>query len=195
MAGRGLLLAAVLMIAACDDGEGANNAVAPASNNAAVAQNNVVAAADAGPALVLEGEGLRLIDPVTTHATPIPFGTDKAMALRAISAGMKGAPDTQTSNSECGEGPLEMASWNKGLSVYFQDGKFVGWGGAVDLKTMNGIGFGSTRAQLDAAFSPTVEESSLGTEFHAAGLSGILESTAKDAAISEIWAGMTCIAR
>lgn len=195
---RALTLAMLLIMGACDEAPVGSNAAAP------VAPDNVapVAASDkdaakvmAGPMIALEGEGLRLIDPESGHATPLPFGMDKDATLRALSMGMKGRPDQVQTNNECGEGPLEVATWSKGLSAYFQAGKFVGWGGAVDLKTMDGIGFGSTRAQLDAAYRATVEQSSLGTEFSANGLSGILESDAPDAAVSEIWAGMTCIAR
>jgi hypothetical protein len=195
-----LAIALVLSLAACDEPTNnlsaanalvENNVVAAATN----AQTGNNAAAANGPAIALEGEGLRALDPQNGHATQLPFGLEEATTITALTAAF-GRPDTITTNSECGEGPLKSASWSKGLTVYFQDGKFVGWGGAVDLKTADGIGFGSTRAELDAAYSPKVEETSLGTEFTTdGGMSGILESAAKDAAISEIWAGMTCIAR
>ncbi|MET0362125.1 MAG: hypothetical protein ABW048_10300 [Sphingobium sp.] len=198
MSARPMMLACLLLVtAACDETpeQNATGANLSTNNAAAAAAPAIPAAERTAPAIVLEGEGLRLIDPATTHATPLPFGMDKAMALRGLSAGMGGAPDKVETLSDCGPGPLEVASWDKGLSAYFQDGKFVGWGGAVDLKTMDGIGFGSTRAQLVEAYHPTIEQSSLGTEFSSGGLSGILESEAPDAAISEIWAGMNCIAR
>jgi hypothetical protein len=60
---------------------------------------------------------------------------------------------------------------------------------------MNGIGVGSTRAQLDAAFDPQITQSSLGTEFSAAGLGGVLESPAPTARITSLWAGTGCIFR
>lgn len=143
-----------------------------------------------GGGVQIAGNGLRV------GGEMVAFGTAKDAALKAISAGMGGAPEKQEKLSDCGPGPLDSANWSKGLAVYFQDDKLVGWSGAVDLKTAEGIGFGSTRAAVETAYQPTIEQTSLGTEFTTKdGLSGTFESEAKDASVGDVWAGMTCVMR
>jgi hypothetical protein len=64
------------------------------------------------------------------------------------------------------------------------------------LTTMDGIGVGSTRAQLLAARpATTVEDSTLGTEFAVADMGGLFEDAAPDAKITHLWAGVTCAFR
>jgi hypothetical protein len=102
-------------------------------------------------------------------------------------------------NQDCGAGPVQAASWPDGLSLVFQNGRFVGWGlGARAigrLATAAGVGPGSTRAELDAAYSATVSQTSLGSEFSAGGLHGVLDGTSAEARITDMWAGVSCIAR
>lgn len=195
-------LAALLPLAACGASPANDTAPAPATipsatptaTPAPAPSPTPVATADADvPALAIEGEGLRLIDPASGRATPIAFGTPEANTVAAVSAAL-GKPDSRGTNPDCPTGPVATASWNKGLTLHFRDGAFIGWGGAVDIKTMSGIGFGSTRKQLLDAYDAQIEQTGLGTQFSAGGLSGILESAAPDAAITEIWAGEACIA-
>jgi hypothetical protein len=183
--GTALLVAsATLALAACDGGTDANTTAMAAPIAGASATS------EPAGALRLAGDGLRLGE------ERIVFGTPRDTALAAISRGMDGKPQLTGTDAECGPGPLDFATWDKGLRANFQDGKFVGWTGAVDLKIAEGIGFGSKRSSVEAAYHPKVEQTSLGTEFTTKdGLSGVFESEAKDAAVSDIWAGMTCIAR
>lgn len=181
------------MLGACGASETSNTT---ATSNANAAEPTAVASptsvnAPANPSAVrIAGDGL------SVGGKRVTFGTPRAAALAEIGAGMGGAPDSQGTQEECGPGPLGYASWNKGLQVYFQDDKLVGWSGAVDLKTAEGIGFGSTRSAVETAYHPTIEATSLGTEFTTKdGLSGTFESDAKDASVSDVWAGMTCLAR
>ena len=188
------LLAAMpllLIVHACFEPVASQNQAAPATIATAAAPAN--ASASVQRRLVLDGKGLTAIAP-DGRQTSIPFGVDRASAIRMM-ADVLGPPDSVGTNQECPIGAMQFASWSKGLSVNFQEGKFVGWDGAVDLKTARGIGFGSSRAALDKAYDPTIEETSLGTEFDADGVTGVLESAAPDAAVSALWAGMTCVAR
>ena len=50
-------------------------------------------------------------------------------------------------------------------------------------------------ADPQAAYTVEVFESSLGTEFAAGDLSGILTADARDATVENLWAGATCIFR
>lgn len=178
---------AALALTAC--GETSSTNVSTAAGIANTDAGPTAAPASAG-SVQIAGDGL------TVAGKPVAFGTARADALKAISAGMGGAPEKQDSLEDCGPSPLASASWNKGLQVYFQEDKFVGWSGAVDLKTAKGIGFGSPRSALEAAYHPRIEQTSLGTEFTTDdGLSGTLDSDARDAAVGDVWAGMTCVMR
>jgi hypothetical protein len=147
--------------------------------------------------LSVEAEGLRLFDPNTGAASALPFGTPRQKLLDVLEASRSPA-DTGT-NSECGAGPLDYAAWADGLTLHFQEGKFAGW--ALDeraegaLATASGIGPGSTRPALDAAYQPTLSETSLGTEFAAGELYGVLSGGGPDARITALWAGVSCIFR
>ncbi|WP_411281788.1 hypothetical protein [Gemmatimonas sp.] len=55
-------------------------------------------------------------------------------------------------------------------------------------------GLASTRAELDAAYATQVATSSIGMQFSAGGLSGMLVSSATKAPITDLWVGTHCIA-
>ena len=145
------------------------------------------------PALAVEAEGLRLFNPETGAARPIAFGTPASQVLAALA--FRGPPSTGT-NGECEAGPLQFANWPDGLGLFFQDEKFAGWNaderGKSAIATASGIGPGSTRAELDAAYKADFAETTLGTEFASGGLYGILDGRAKAAKITNMWAGVSC---
>jgi hypothetical protein len=195
---RTVLVVLTLLLAACSPQSEAPVASAAAPTPAVTAPPPAtvpavpVAAAEPAPApkpatLVLRGDGIDL-------GGVIAFGTPSDELIRKLTAFFSQPPGNVASLSDCGEGALEMAGWDNGFTTYSQEGKFTGWA-SVDQRTAEGIGFGSTRAELDAAYQPEVTESSLGWEFYVDGLSGILESDAPDAAISAFWSGMSCAMR
>jgi hypothetical protein len=183
----------------------------PAKRDAKIATGNVTeiivpdgnvtanaAAVEGGPAIDLAPDELTIVLPggSTRH---VAFGLGKAEAL-AMLKGALGDPIEQAVNQECGPGPLAYAAFRDGLSVYFQDGKFAGWdldgrdGGK--FTTMNGIGLGSTRKGVeDSGTDVSVAESSIGTEFRMGAMSGLLDGKGADAKVTNLWAGVTCIAR
>lgn len=150
----------------------------------------------ADPALAVEGEGLRLFDPASGAARSIGFGMRRDDLLAALA--FRGPPGLGT-NAECGAGPLGYASWPDGLTLYFQEDSFAGWSldGRADgaLTTAAGIGPGTTRAALEAAYAITIEETSLGIEFVAGGFAGLLDGASPNARITDMWAGMNCVFR
>ena len=150
------------------------------------------------PALALEAEGLRLFNVQTGAATPLAFGLEQQQLLGSLER-FKGAA-VQGTNEDCGAGPVQVANWPDGLSLVFQDGRFVGWGAdgraQGGLTTAVGIGPGSTRAELvDAYANVTPRNTTLGTEFDVGGLHGLLDGTAPSAKITYFWAGVSCAAR
>jgi hypothetical protein len=55
---------------------------------------------------------------------------------------------------------------------------------------------GTTRTELENGASVArIAKSSLGEEFTAGDVAGLLDSAAADARVSNLWAGATCIAR
>ncbi len=151
----------------------------------------------AEPAVNLAPDGLSLVLPTgaTRHMT---FGMPRDVATRAIAAAL-GGPIEEGDNQECGAGALSFASFRGGLGLYFDGGKFVGWdldgrdGGR--FATAAGVGIGSTRKQLESATAIRIEDSTLGVEFSAGDLSGLLSSRDPDGEVTNLWAGTTCIAR
>lgn len=205
---RLMTTAALLALAACEPGTNnatAVNATAPVENAANVAEAPVNAtdapAPAAAPAMTLASDGISLVDAATGSARMIAFDTAQADAIAAFT-GAGQTPGALSRNEECGGGPMEMADLPNGLQLTFMGGKFVGWtapnairGANDSLKTASGIGVGSTRQALEAAYTVTIEDSTLGVEFSASEMFGLLESKAPTAKITNLWAGDTCIFR
>ncbi len=151
------------------------------------------APASTAPALAVDGEGLRLFNPVNGAARPLPFGTARDLIMTALAS--RGAADSGT-QSECGAGPLDYAAWPDGLKLYFQQGKFTGWAldgrAAGKVSTASGIGPGSSRSELESAYAVNIAQSALGTEFTAGDLSGLLDGSGPSASIDAMWAGTSC---
>ncbi|MCW3836283.1 hypothetical protein ACFQ1E_11350 [Sphingomonas canadensis] len=205
-------LAGLALLAACSGGVTANvtttvetgdaNVVVPGDNGAA-ADTNAAAAetadAHAMPALKLDPEGLLLVDVESGEKRTVAFGAARDVAVPAIASAL-GKPLSASVNQECGAGPIEHVAFQGGLTLLVQGGKFGGWsldgreGGGY--ATPGGVTIGSTLADLrKAAKKVDVEESTLGTEFMADGMSGLLDGKAATAKITDLWAGLSCVFR
>lgn len=142
---------------------------------------------------------MRLVVAATGSTRLLSFGMDSSAVLAALTRAL-GEPASRGANEECGAGAMAFAAFDGGLSTNFQAGRFVGWsarasGSPHTLTTMSGIGVGSTRAALDSVYTAKVGESSLGEEFSAGALSGVLDGKGASARITNLWAGTNCIAR
>ena len=194
------LFAVVVALAACR-GEQPSPA-APAlvrtvkSHAAGVAAAQVLATSEAAASrLALDGEGLRLFNAVSGASRLIPFGTSRPDALRAIGAAQKGPVRSEGNNVECN---ARYTVWDNGLTVWFARDRFAGWSATASASapgTAAGVKVGSTREQLESAYAATTRKSTLGHEFNAGALAGLLASGNADARITALWAGTTCIAR
>lgn len=195
--GAGVALLA--LVSACSPGGAPNsNEVATSANVAATKRGTATKAAEqAAPMLAVAGEGLRLFDRDTGSARPVPFGTPREAALAALA--FRGEPAATGRLEECGAGPLDYARWGDGLTLYFQDSRLAGWAldgsGKDSPTTASGLGVGSTRAELEAAYDAEVFDSTLGTEFAAGEIFGILDGTGPSAKIAHLWAGTSCTMR
>lgn len=144
--------------------------------------------------LALDGEALRVFLAQSGSARPIPFGTSKSDAMRMLDVVLTAVPREGGHSEDCG---VDFATWENGLTVRFLRGTFAGWsvGAGSTLTTASGLGIGSTRADLEDTYAAEIGRSTLGIEFTAGGLAGILESEAPDARVRHLWAGVACLAR
>jgi len=205
-----LMSASALLLGACSDraverasAEGGSPIVEEAAPGASDPADPAPGAQPgSGPAsnvaLAVDSEGLRFFGRATGSATPLAFGLGAEQVLAVLERNR--GPAARGTNESCGAGPVQYANWADGLSVVFQDGRFVGWGldgrAAGAIQTANGVGPGSTRAELDEAFGTvTVSQTSLGTEFAAGELYGVLDGPEPAAKITDMWAGVSCVAR
>jgi hypothetical protein len=195
--GSGLAGLLLLALAACGSEPGGKDGNASEAANAAAPANASAAAPAPAPAarspLVLEGAGIGIPD-----ASPpriVSFNTPKAAAIEALTKALGRPPTELGENEECGGGGLEYAKWMDEITLWFEEGRFAGWDNEGKLRTSGGIGIGSSRADLAPLAGLEVEESTLGTEFRAGGLSGILASKAADAKVTHLWGGATCVFR
>lgn len=119
-------------------------------------------------------------------------------AIDALAA-VLGEPGERTTNQECGMGPLDFVPFGDELMITIQNDRFLGWTvqrtGATTMRTMSNIGLGSTRAELQDVYNADIARTTLGIEFMAGGLQGILASDAPTAPITDLWAGASCVAR
>ncbi|MGQ0559066.1 MAG: hypothetical protein ACT4OE_05700, partial [Sphingosinicella sp.] len=127
----------------------------------------------------------------------LAFGTPRAAAMAGVARAL-GNPAEEGENGECGAGPLAFADFQGGLRLYFQNGALVGW--EVDetsgFATASGIEIGMPRRMLGrTAPGLRVDQSTLGTEFDADGIFGLLSGPQQEATISRLWAGTTCAFR
>lgn len=151
------------------------------------------------PRLSIGPDGLRWFLEPNGSSRALPFGMAEAEVLASLEKTRGRA--TRGSNADCGAGPAAFAGWPDGLSLLFQDGRFAGWGldrrAKGGIGTADGIGIGSTRAQLDDAMGPPlqVRRTTLGMEFSAGEYHGLFSNGGPDAEITDLWAGVNCVAR
>ncbi|MEO5907518.1 MAG: hypothetical protein ABIQ11_12380, partial [Saprospiraceae bacterium] len=157
--------------------------------------------------LALTSNALQLVNQSSGSTTELAFGLPFDELVSLLNNILQSGVASSGVNAECGAGPIKFATWNNGLSLAFMENKtnewlFAGWyvgapsGSSPAMTTMSGIGIGSTRAELEDAYSVEVFESTLGQEFStASGLYGILSGTSKESTIEGLWSGVSCFFR
>ncbi|MGX7895588.1 hypothetical protein [Tsuneonella sp. HG222] len=190
--------ALALLLASCGAGE-AEPEAQPATTPTATAAEPA-AETPAGPAVALDIGGLRLVDPGSGKTTALSFGMPRS-TVDAIVAKATGQTAELSHLGECPAGPMDFSAFGA-LKLHFMDGEFVGWSldeGLPRLTTMDGIGIGSTRREVEAARTiAMVEGSTLGAEFTLtpssgeSNLSGIFDGDRESAKVQVLWAGIAC---
>lgn len=160
--------------------------------------------------LILTSDALQIVNKNTGSTSEIPFGKPFDQMTEIVNNILQSKPKSIGVNTECGAGPLKMATWNNGLTLVFQKKEsesktpetewyFAGWfvgsnsENSPRISTMAGISIGSTRAEMESAYVITVNKTSLGYEFStASGLSGIFDGANKESKITNLWSGLSC---
>lgn len=153
--------------------------------------------------LALSANALQMINQSNGSTKEIAVGMSLEQTITTVERILNLKPTIST-NSECGAGPLKMASWDNGLTLLFQEKKgewlFVGWAAntaknpALKLTTMAGVGVGSTRKEMESAYVIKVVKSSLGYEFSTKtnDIFGIFDGPNENAKITNLWSGISC---
>lgn len=182
---RSILPAVLLVLVACgvtDDPEVAETAT-------------TTTAASEEPVLHVEPDGLLVGD------ESLPFGTDGPVVIDAVRDVLGEGEEGE--QPDCPPGPATFAHFGdpeSGLLLTLQDDALVGWSidEGSELTTADGVGIGSTRAEIDAAYGPVevLTDSTIGIEvFIEGGISALLDADASDGAVTALWAGVNCIFR
>lgn len=154
--------------------------------------------------LALSANAIQIINQNNGSTNEINFKTPFNQTIETVGKVLKEEPFIGI-NSECGAGPLKMATWNNGLTLLFKEKKnnewlFVGWAAnqaknpELKLKTMAGIGVGSTRKEMESAYVINITKTSLGYEFSSKtdDFFGILDGADENAKITNLWSGLSC---
>jgi hypothetical protein len=146
--------------------------------------------------LSLSTDGLLLIDRDSGEARQLLFGTEQFPATQQVNNAI-GNFTGQAEKADCGAGPLTAFDYPGGITLYFQDRKFVGWdfGGPGKYQTPNGIGIGSSLEDLRGAGQIGMHDSPVGHEFSAGDLHGLVDATTPAGKVINLWAGTTCNTR
>lgn len=194
-----LIATVALSLTACGSEDRTVGPAEPIAKSEQPAKGAPIETAQPDLAIALDGEGVRLVNGATGSTRLLAFDTERAATETALAA-LLGPPDERSSNEECGAGPMDFSNFGD-FAANFQDDRFVGWflrGGdnKSSLTTMSGVGIGTTRSEMAESLTFEIyEDSTIGTEFHTAGFSGLLESDAPDAKVTDLWAGTNCIFR
>ncbi len=199
------LLVPLVLTVACG-GDGASSTaetiddIALTPDSAAFASPDVMTSQVPAPTtlVALSGDGLMLVSSPTGASRELEFNTPASQVIAALTA-VLGEPGERSTNQDCGMGPLDFVSFGDELLIAIQNDEFLGWtvrrGGSTTMRTMSNVGLGSTRTELQGAYNAEIARSTLGIEFMAGGLQGILASDAPTAPITDLWAGASCVAR
>jgi hypothetical protein len=149
------------------------------------------ALAEAKAAYQMTGAGL--VIPDKTDAGLL-FGSAQASVLPALQT-LRGKGAAMGRNEECPPGPLDFADYvaedGSTETLYFQDGKFVGWMVRVNSETFLAL----DRQAMAQEGDFHLVDSTLGTQFEFdwnGPVQGLLEDDSPGAKVTALWAGTVC---
>ncbi len=123
-----------------------------------------------------------------TSSLRVDFDRAEEGVVPTISALLKEQPTSRMIQTECGAGTVTAVRWT-GLTLNFIGPSLEGWvADTPRFETLTGLRVGFDQSVLDGA---RFTETSLGTEFEADGILGLIE----DNEIALMWSGVTCFFR
>jgi hypothetical protein len=192
-------VAAGLALASCSPDKPTTSPTTSASTStastSAIAPQGSPSTTAPAPAVVLRSAGL------SAAGDRWEFGAKGASVVASLRRAFANeAPKVR--DLDCEAGPMQLYDWPT-LTALEQAGNFVGWLApqASTLRTDQGIGVGSTRADVVAAYPGVeVEESTLGVEWFVpvekgGPLSGLLDGEASTSKVGSMWSGNACAFR
>lgn len=192
------LLAVSLLLAAC--GDEPSSEVAGSETSTKPTTNPIIEERVSQAAVVVNANGL--VDGASGSRGSVRFGAARAEVDALVKNALK-AESEQSSNAECGAGPMEFSDFGP-LQIAYQDGKFVGWylaNGGGDVVTSDGVAPGIAMAQLKE-WRPVriITDSTLEGEFEyhtrdGGMITGFFEGSQNDGRIVALQAGLNCFFR
>ena len=139
------------------------------------------------PPFTLDGNGLE----PTISRLRIDFGRAQTGVIETVSRLIGTRPSSVTRATECGAGPMTIATWPGGLALNFVEDDFRGWTSFdPDLPVAGGLTPGLPRVDMPQT---SFQVTSLGNEFNTGPISGILDPSETE--IQQVWSGTTCFFR
>lgn len=163
-----------------------------------------VSVASAPISLSLTGDGFLTLNGNTGSTKSLAFGQDIEFVRGVVTRILGAEPEGIYDSDNCPGLPGAVSTiWPSGLKLVSSEGVFKGWGlnrntPSASMRSMAGIGIGSTRAELETAYSARFYETNLGVnalEFSTGGMSGLLDTDGPNAVITGLWSGHVCIFR
>ncbi len=188
-----------MLLRICAAGSAGNKA---AANNSAAAKtpgeansaasaptNSATGAAPSQQRVELAADGIFYRDPDGGALKKLGFGADQQEATGLLVM----ITSESTEYFPANRAGCSTTSFGE-TQGYFQGDRFVGYStGSRDLKTAAGIGVGSTRAALEAAYDPQFEQmEDGGFDFTFSGMRGEIQGEGASAAVVEFAAGEIC---
>ncbi len=197
------LVATVLLLGACTSGSPADDATTPASAASSTASagsdgSNPSDSASTESAVVLSISGLSVVAG-STPPRAVDFGADRASVDAVLTSHF--GPVTTTDLPECGQGPRTALQAGP-LSALFDGESFLGWtlddsSASPPVLTSEGIGIGSTLAEVEQAYEVSVSTDTIGPEFFTRDgqFGGLLDGDSPSSKVTLLYAGETCFFR
>ena len=147
-----------------------------------------------GDRVMISQGGLTLANPDATATATLPFGAPFHDSLRLLATVM-GHDFSVYLPEECPAGPVVVVSFPGQIDLIYQQDQLAGWmlRPGSDLSTPSGIGLGTPLAGLGSFATLEIMESTLGWEFQAGSVSGLLSD--REGIVEHLWSGTVCIFR
>jgi hypothetical protein len=195
------LAALLLVVTSCGDDTDEPASSGTTVTSAAPDETTTTAAAtttvdDVELLVVLNPDGIGFTTAGSGSISRTDFGSAQTLVRDTVVKSL-GEPVEEGEQPECPPGPAEQSRWDD-ITLTFQDGTFVGWSisRTSRLTTVDGIGLGTTRAELEDAFADfELVESTLGVEATAGSYTFLLSDDTDAGTVDSMLAGVNCVFR